>query len=328
MHRMNQSLMVRRDVVRAGKACIELVNGECVSILDSLQPRSVSVIMTSPPYNLGVKYEAYDDSISREDYLDWTARWTAAARRVLEPDGSLFLNMGCKPSSQLGPEQVVLRAVESSGFVVQNKLYWVKSVSVRVKTKPELIKEAAAKAMPGLSDTQLRSLVKAFEEVEGEDGLERTFGHMKPLNSPRFVNDCVEMVYHLTRDGETPLDRLAVGSPFEDKSNLTRGTRGKNGDRRCRGNAIHIPYETIQSRDDDRPHPATFPIGLASYCYRLHGIERIKMTMDPFSGLGNSAIAAARLGLSHVGIELASQTHADALKRLVDEVALINGGRA
>jgi len=276
------------------------------------------VIVTSPPYNLGIDYEVYDDTISREEYLAWTHRWLLAGRRVLSPQGSLFLNMGGKPKSPLGPEQVLMKAVEA-GFVLQNKIFWVKSISVRVKTKKEFVEEVAEKA--GLDKSATKALVKAFAEIEGEEGVIRTVGHFKSLNSDRFVNDCVEMIYHLTREGDVDLAKRAVGVPYEDKSNLTRGTRGQHGDMRCRGNAVWIPYETIQNRDEDRPHPATFPIELAEYCYKLHGVDKIKVSMDPFSGLGNAALAAARLGLNHVGIELGPKTHDEAVRRVKEEAA-------
>jgi site-specific DNA-methyltransferase (adenine-specific) len=60
---------------------------------------------------------------------------------------------------------------------------------------------------------------------------------------------------------------------------------------RCRGNTWFIPYETIQRRERDRPHPATFPSQLPEQCLRLHGLSRIEVAMDPFTGLGSTAVA-------------------------------------
>lgn len=313
---MNALANARRDRVNVDKAVIELVCGDCVPILDSLQAKCVDCTVTSPPYNLGIGYEVYDDSIPREEYLSWTGRWLRAVRRVTTDQGSLFLNMGGKPKDPLGPEQVLMKAVEE-GWVLQNKIYWVKSISVRVKTKEELIRQVCAKA--GYTDTAANVIVRCFREIEGENGKERSFGHFKPLNSDRFVNDTVELVYHLTRDGHVDLDKLAVGVQYEDLSNLTRDNRGKNGNVRCRGNSWWIPYETIKNRDEDRPHPATYPIELAERCFKLHGLSRIQATLDPFSGLGNTALAAARLGLNHVGIELGPKTHREALRRVQEE---------
>src|SRR5262249_20101554 len=73
---------------------------------------------------------------------------------------------------------------------------------------------------------------------------------------------------------------------------------------RCRGNTWFIPYETIQRRDRDRPHPATFPSQLPEQCLRLHGLRRIRLAMDPFTGLGSAAVACARLGISFVGADI------------------------
>src|SRR6185369_448645 len=79
---------------------------------------------------------------------------------------------------------------------------------------------------------------------------------------------------------------------------------GSAGGVRCRGNTWFIPYETIQFRDRDRPHPATFPTRLPEQCLRLHGLERIQVAMDPFTGLGSTAVACARLGVSFIGADL------------------------
>jgi site-specific DNA-methyltransferase (adenine-specific) len=40
------------------------------------------------------------------------------------------------------------------------------------------------------------------------------------------------------------------------------------------------------------------------YCLRLHGLKRIDLVLDPFLGLGSTAIACANLGVDFVGIEL------------------------
>ena len=76
-----------------------------------------------------------------------------------------------------------------------------------------------------------------------------------------------------------------------------------------------IPYETIQSRDKDRPHPATFPPRLPEYCFRLHGLSRLSLVMDPFLGLGSTAVAAAQLGLDFIDVEMDTHYLAEAVAR-------------
>ncbi len=94
-----------------------------------------------------------------------------------------------------------------------------------------------------------------------------------------------------------------MGVKYQDASNVTRWQKAGSG-LRCRGNTWFLPYDTIQSRDKERPHPATFPWRLPAYCLKLHGLDRIKLAVDPFLGLGSSAVACAKLGINFVGIEL------------------------
>jgi site-specific DNA-methyltransferase (adenine-specific) len=51
-------------------------------------------------------------------------------------------------------------------------------------------------------------------------------------------------------------------------------------------------------------------------CVRLHGIERAGVMLDPFLGLGTSAVAAARLGVDFIGIEMDEHYLKEAVKRV------------
>jgi site-specific DNA-methyltransferase (adenine-specific) len=188
-------------------------------------------------------------------------------------DGSLFQNVGAKPKdpwTALDIAQAVRPHLE-----LQNIIHWVKSIA---------IEKALAGARAGLDD-------------------DLAVGHYKPINSKRFLNDCHEFVFHFSRTGETPIDRRAVGVKYQDQSNVTRWRQAGSG-LRCRGNTWFLPYDTIQSRDKERPHPATFPWRLPAYCLKLHGVPRIRVAVDPFLGLGSSAVASATLGVSFIGIEV------------------------
>jgi len=262
--------------------------GDCIDVLNRLEPHSVDVIVTSPPYNLGIAYNRYQDTLSGADYLEWTNSWIAAAARVLRTDGSLFLNVGAKPTDPWTALDVV--QVARSHLRLQNIVHWIKSIAIE--------RESA-----GVAAGLTRDLA---------------VGHYKPINSDRFLNDCHEFVFHLTPGGDTSLDRLALGVPYQDQSNIARWTKAADGVR-CRGNTWFIPYETIQRRDRDRPHPATFPSKLPEQCLRLHGLARIQRVMDPFNGLGSTAVACARLGIAEfIGCDIDQMYLDEASARLTD----------
>ncbi|HYB94566.1 MAG TPA: site-specific DNA-methyltransferase [Vicinamibacterales bacterium] len=267
-----------------GRTRLRFFHGDAVQILDSLDAGSLDAIVTSPPYNLGIRYRSYDDGRPRSEYLDWTGEWVALAKRALSDEGSLFLNVGAKPKdpwTALDVAQAVRPHLE-----LQNIIHWVKSIA---------IEKSLAGVRSGLAD-------------------DLAVGHYKPINSNRFLNDCHEFVFHFSKGGDTPLDRQAVGVKYQDKSNVTRWGKAGSG-LRCRGNTWFLPYETIQSRDKERPHPATFPWRLPAYCLRLHGLKRLRMAADPFLGLGSSAVACATLGVSFVGVELDEHYLKEAIAR-------------
>ncbi len=77
-----------------------------------------------------------------------------------------------------------------------------------------------------------------------------------------------------------------------------------------------MPYETIKSRANQRPHPATFPVQLAERCIKLHGRCSELTVLDPFLGIGNAALAAQQCGVARfIGIELDEEYLAVATER-------------
>jgi site-specific DNA-methyltransferase (adenine-specific) len=130
------------------------------------------------------------------------------------------------------------------------------------------------------------------------------------------VNDTHEYVFHFTKSGTVKLDRLAVGVPYKDKGNVSRWKDGSAGVR-CRGNCWYIPYQTIQSRKDERPHPASFPVEIAEACIKLHGISKGPLTvLDPFMGIGNTALACKKLGAKCIGFEIDPEYYASSVRIL------------
>jgi site-specific DNA-methyltransferase (adenine-specific) len=261
----------------------DLRHGDCIEGMARLEEASVDLIVTSPPYNLGIAYGKYSDAQERGSYLGWCERWAAAARRLLKAEGSLFLNVGASPSNPMLPHEIILRL--RSSFVLQNTIHWIKAIT-----------------------------------VEDESGTAISRGHFKPISSPRYLNDCHEYVFHLTPEGRTSIDRLALGVPYADKSNIARWRHTGGSDMRCRGNTWFVPYETIKNRDKQRPHPATFPVELAVNCIKLHGLSRAQTMLDPFLGIGNSAIAAQRCGVpKFIGFEIDQEYLAEARRRLTQQ---------
>ena len=249
-----------------------IIQGDSAQALRRLPEASVDVVVTSPPYNLGVAYRSYDDRRPRADYLDWLAGIGAELHRVMAPDGSFFLNVGATNSDPWVSMDVA--GAFRDRFTLQNHIVWVKSVSI------------------------------------GEE----SHGHFKPITSRRYLNQNHEAIFHFTKSGRVEVDRLAVGVPFKDKSNIARW--GHAADRRCAGNVWFIPYETVRTKAQKFHHPAGFPVALPDRCLRLHGAGPGSVMLDPFLGTGTTLVAASRLGCHGIGMEIDALYAASAVDRL------------
>ncbi len=268
-------------------ASVRLFREDCTrGMREQVEPCSVDVVVTSPPYNIGVRYSSYQDRLPRNEYLDWIETVTLGIKRVMSSDGSLFLNIGSIPTDPWTPLDVAQKV--RSHLVLQNVIHWIKSIAI--------------------------SKNNTGENLDNSDFI--SAGHYKPIGGTRFVNDSHEYIFHFTKTGRVPLDRRAVGVPYQDKSNIGRWKSAKD-DVHCRGNTWFIPYQTIQSRERDRPHPSTFPDRLAEMCYRLHGVRKTKLAMDPFVGIGSSAVAARRLAIPFIGFDV-DPAYLSEAKRRVD----------
>jgi site-specific DNA-methyltransferase (adenine-specific) len=298
-----------------GDEGIWIVNRDCRSWMQEQPAGSVRCVVTSPPYNLGIAYDSYQDSRPRAEYLTWLDDVFQDVLRVLNNEGHFFLNVGYSNTDPWIDLEV--GAVARRHFVLQNRISWVKSITI------------------------------------GDE----TFGHFKPVNSPRFLNATNELVFHFTKSGTVPVARRAIGVPYKWKCNLNKSGRvrgrlakslgysgwrefqmkatqkdrdhleaelqtrverlGRIEDLRCRGNTWFVPYDTIRDRELDRgSHPATFPVALPEMCIRFAGCKKGSLVYDPFMGSGTTLLAARDLGMRGVGTEIDKSYIAYAIRRL------------
>ena len=71
---------------------IRIINEDFLTITD-IPENSVDLIVTSPPYNVGIQYNIHDDTISYARYLKWTEKWLKKALQLVKEDGRMCLNI-------------------------------------------------------------------------------------------------------------------------------------------------------------------------------------------------------------------------------------------
>ena len=122
---------MKHDVLPINKVLL----GDCIETMESLPEGSVDMIFADPPYNLQLggdlhrpnnsKVDAVDDDWDQfesfQAYDDFTRRWLKAARRLLKPDGTLWV---------IGSYHNIFRVgatLQDLGFWMLNDVIWRKT---------------------------------------------------------------------------------------------------------------------------------------------------------------------------------------------------------
>ena len=113
----------------------QILSGDCVKVMNSLPEASVDLIFADPPYNLQLRGDLHRPDHSKVDAVDeswdqfasfnaydkFTSAWLAAARRLLKPNGAIWV---------IGSYHNIFRvgaALQNQGFWILNDVVWRKS---------------------------------------------------------------------------------------------------------------------------------------------------------------------------------------------------------
>ena len=113
----------------------KVIAGDCIEVMNGLPEGSVDLIFADPPYNLQLKNQLHRPDNSRVDAVDdhwdqfssfaaydaFTRDWLAAAKRLLKPDGALWVIGSYHNVFRLGAE------LQNQGFWILNDVVWRKS---------------------------------------------------------------------------------------------------------------------------------------------------------------------------------------------------------
>ncbi|WP_412565049.1 site-specific DNA-methyltransferase [Thalassobius sp. MITS945101] len=112
-----------------------LLEGDCIEMMNSLSEESVDLIFADPPYNLQLKGDLHRPDNSKVDAVDdhwdqfssfaaydkFTREWLTAARRILKPNGAIWVIGSYHNVFRMGAE------LQNQGFWILNDVIWRKS---------------------------------------------------------------------------------------------------------------------------------------------------------------------------------------------------------
>jgi len=106
-----------------------ILPGDCLESLQTLERESVDLVVTDPPYNIGIDYGSGADADRRPDYDLWCERWIGWCYRALKPRGSLWIISGQEYGAFIDI------AIQNAGMTVRNRITWHETFGVYCQKK-------------------------------------------------------------------------------------------------------------------------------------------------------------------------------------------------
>jgi site-specific DNA-methyltransferase (adenine-specific) len=303
----------------------ELHHADCIAWMDSQAEKSIHCIVTSPPYNLDIKYGTYQDDQPRDSYLKWIRDVAKSARRVLADDGHLFLNVGYSNTDPWVAMDVA--QVFRQEFVLQNNFTWVKHILVNDQSqgiyKPITSDRYASATTESIFHFTKNGAVKVDRLAIGH----RNATHERwpeLYNESRHIAEQRRKVSRKmgykdwlafqAAEKQTPEIRTEFDALMIEQEKKKPWDPDK---KKCIGNAWFIGYtpvsklakeageEDLGTRESGRGgHPATFPEQLPDMCIKFSGIAPGSRVYDPFNGTGTTVLAALKNNMYGIGTDL------------------------
>jgi len=303
----------------------ELHKHDCIDWMNSQAEKYIQCIITSPPYNLDIKYGNYADDLPRESYLKWLHDVAVAMKRVLTDDGHLFLNVGY---SNIDPWVAMdVAQVFRQVFVLQNNLTWVKHIAVNDQGygqyKPISSDRFSSATTESIFHFTKEGTVKVDRLSIGQRNKAEGYKYPELYSESRHIaTQRRKAARQLKFDNWMNIKSKGTPEQLTAFENILTDLLVKNpydpDKKKCIGNAWFIPYTPTSklakevgtkndtgTREGSRGgHPATFPEQLPDMCIRYSGVPKGSRIYDPFNGTGTTVLAAVKNGMYGIGTDI------------------------
>ncbi|MEA3225353.1 MAG: DNA methyltransferase, partial [Planctomycetota bacterium] len=106
-----------------------IIQGDCIEVLGQARKPFADLIFADPPFNIGYKYDKYDDKVKSKNYIAWTKEWMSACKRIMKPHGSFYIAIGDDYAAN------VKIIADELGLFMRNWIIWHYTFGQQTKTK-------------------------------------------------------------------------------------------------------------------------------------------------------------------------------------------------
>jgi len=263
----------------------KVVNGDCREVMKTMEEGCIDLIVTSPPYGVGIEYDVHDDDMFVEDYLKFTEEWMTESFRVLKDDGRIAINLPYETNRQA-----------KGGRVFMVSEVW------------QIMKKIGYKFF-GVVD---------LEEESPHRSRTTAWGSWMSPSAPYIYNpkECVILAYkkkHIKIVKGVP-EWVGEMGEVEDKNGVMKNKMMYT-DTQKRDFIDLVFGQWHYFADTKSMTKATFSMDIPTKAIKILTYKN-DIVLDPFAGSGTSLVAAETLGRRWIGVELSPNYSEVAKKRV------------
>jgi site-specific DNA-methyltransferase (adenine-specific) len=281
-----------------------IVEGDCIAGMNALEAGSVDLVFADPPFNIGFRYDVYDDVKEADHYLNWSREWMAAAHRALKPNGTFWLAIGDEYAAELKIE------AQRLGFRCRSWVIWYYTFGVNCTAK---FTRSHAHLFHFVKD--MKDFVFRADELENRIPSARQLVYNDNRANPQGrLPDDTWIIRPQDAQGEITADEEIAFLPDQDRTWTLRPqdlqSTFREGD-----DTWYFPRVAGTFKERAGFHGCQMPEQLLGRIIRLCS-EPGALVVDPFSGSGTTAAVARKLGRQYLSFDLSPQYVELGLKRL------------